>query len=247
MAVQIAAAPDFVWQLLDWTARAGDVVIIEWQTTRIVNGARFLNWRGVDKFRLAAGKIIEERVYCDTAPFTRASHRRGVGADHQILKMRPYQSADLVEILGRCTRHSSSISRRRWQQVRHHDGHHAGAGRGPHARYRNPPGQRRVSGSIPSRSARFQKGLRMRFAKRIIAARNDRLEIGRAGPCAPEVTLARLRVAMTWRWARGRQVSSRKSSSSTTPAFRQRPQIRRSRNAALRRPSRSRRNRTVFP
>jgi len=38
--VQTAAAPDFVWQLLDWTSR-GDVVIIEWQTTRIVNGARF--------------------------------------------------------------------------------------------------------------------------------------------------------------------------------------------------------------
>jgi hypothetical protein len=33
----------------------------------MVNGARF-DWRGVDKFRLSAGKIIEERVYCDTAP-----------------------------------------------------------------------------------------------------------------------------------------------------------------------------------
>ena len=66
MEVQTAAAPDFVWQLLDWTAR-GDVVIIEWQTTRIVNGARF-DWRGVDKFRIKAGKITEERVYCDTAP-----------------------------------------------------------------------------------------------------------------------------------------------------------------------------------
>ena len=66
MEVQTAAAPDFVWQLLDWTSR-GDVVIIEWQTTRIVNGARF-DWRGVDKFRLLNGKIIEERVYTDTAP-----------------------------------------------------------------------------------------------------------------------------------------------------------------------------------
>jgi ketosteroid isomerase-like protein len=64
--VQTAAAPDFVWQLLDWTAR-GDVVIIEWQTTRFVSGARF-SWRGVDKFRIRNGKIIEERVYCDTAP-----------------------------------------------------------------------------------------------------------------------------------------------------------------------------------
>jgi hypothetical protein len=64
--VQSAAAPDFVWQLLDWTAR-GDVVIIEWQTTRLINGTRF-SWRGVDKFRIRNGKIIEERVYCDTAP-----------------------------------------------------------------------------------------------------------------------------------------------------------------------------------
>ena len=64
--VQTASAPDFVWQLLDWTSR-GDVVMIEWQTTRIVNGARF-DWRGVDKFRIKGGKIIEERVYSDTAP-----------------------------------------------------------------------------------------------------------------------------------------------------------------------------------
>jgi ketosteroid isomerase-like protein len=64
--VQTAAAPDFVWQLLDWTSR-GNVVIIEWQTTRNVNGARF-SWRGVDKFRLKDGRIIEEVVYSDTAP-----------------------------------------------------------------------------------------------------------------------------------------------------------------------------------
>ena len=64
--VQTAAAPDFVWQLLDWTSR-GDVVIIEWQTTRNVNGIRF-EWRGVDKFRFRGGKIAEERVYSDTAP-----------------------------------------------------------------------------------------------------------------------------------------------------------------------------------
>jgi hypothetical protein len=64
--VQTAAAPDFVWQLLDWTSR-GDVVIIEWQTTRNVNGVRF-EWRGVDKFRIKAGKIAEEWVYSDTAP-----------------------------------------------------------------------------------------------------------------------------------------------------------------------------------
>jgi ketosteroid isomerase-like protein len=67
------AAPDLVWQLLDWTSR-GDVVVIEWQTTRIVGGQR-LDTRGVDKFRLHDGRISEERVYTDTAPLRAA--RRG--------------------------------------------------------------------------------------------------------------------------------------------------------------------------
>jgi ketosteroid isomerase-like protein len=66
MEVQTTAAPDFVWQLLDWTSR-GNVIVIEWQTTRNVNGVRF-EWRGVDKFRIRDGRIIEERVYSDTAP-----------------------------------------------------------------------------------------------------------------------------------------------------------------------------------
>jgi ketosteroid isomerase-like protein len=65
-AAQREAAPDLVWQLLDWTAR-GDVVIIEWQATRHGGGERF-DWRGVDKFRLREGRIVEERVYMDTAP-----------------------------------------------------------------------------------------------------------------------------------------------------------------------------------
>jgi len=63
-------APDVVWQLLDWTAR-GDVVIIEWQSTRPVAGRRF-DWRGVDKLRIRDGRIIEERVYADTAPLRAA-------------------------------------------------------------------------------------------------------------------------------------------------------------------------------
>ena len=68
--VQRQAAPDLVWQLLDWTSR-GDVVIVEWQSTRIVDGKR-VDWRGVDKLRLAGGKIIEERVYMDTGPMRAA-------------------------------------------------------------------------------------------------------------------------------------------------------------------------------
>ena len=64
------STPDVVWQLLDWTAR-GAVTIIEWQCTRLIAGKRF-DWRGVDKLRLEAGKIIEERVYMDTAPLRAA-------------------------------------------------------------------------------------------------------------------------------------------------------------------------------
>ena len=63
-------APDHVWQLLDWTAR-GDVVVVEWQATRTAGGRR-VDWRGVDKFRLRDGRIVEERVYFDSAPLRAA-------------------------------------------------------------------------------------------------------------------------------------------------------------------------------
>ena len=45
----------------------GDV----WQCTRVVGGTRF-DWRGVDKLRLRNGRIVEERVYMDTAPLCAA-------------------------------------------------------------------------------------------------------------------------------------------------------------------------------
>jgi hypothetical protein len=73
--LQKQSAPDLVWQLLDWTRR-GDVAIIAWQSTRLIAGRRF-DWRGVDKLRLKAGKILEERVYMDTAPL-RAARTGGV-------------------------------------------------------------------------------------------------------------------------------------------------------------------------
>jgi hypothetical protein len=66
----VSTAPDQVWQLLDWTWRPtarGAVVIIEWQSTRVVDGKRF-DWRGVDKLTLVDGKIAEEIVYFDSAP-----------------------------------------------------------------------------------------------------------------------------------------------------------------------------------
>ena len=75
--LQRQIAPDLVWQLLDWTAE-GDVVVIEWQSTRHVAGAR-LDWRGVDKFRLLDGRIVEERVYMDTGPLRAA--RAGVALE----------------------------------------------------------------------------------------------------------------------------------------------------------------------
>ena len=72
--LQKQAAPDLVWQLLDWTAE-GETVVVEWQSTRLVAGTR-LDWRGVDKFRLHDGRIVEERVYMDTGPLRAA--RTGV-------------------------------------------------------------------------------------------------------------------------------------------------------------------------
>jgi ketosteroid isomerase-like protein len=69
-------APDLVWQLLDWTSR-GDVVVVEWQTTRVRGGVR-LDTRGVDKFRLRDGRIVEERVYTDTATLRAAQRGEAV-------------------------------------------------------------------------------------------------------------------------------------------------------------------------
>jgi hypothetical protein len=87
MEVQKAAAPDFVWQLLDWTSR-GDVVIVEWQTTRIVNGARF-DWRGSTNFasrpaRSSRNRCIATPLRCaPCAPAKRWSRlRNSENADH---------------------------------------------------------------------------------------------------------------------------------------------------------------------
>ena len=68
---QKQAAPDLVWRLIDWTAR-DDLLMLEWHTSHLVEGKRF-DWRGIDKLRLKSGKIIEERVYADTA-LLRAGH-----------------------------------------------------------------------------------------------------------------------------------------------------------------------------
>jgi ketosteroid isomerase-like protein len=59
-----------VWQLIDWASR-GDVVVVEWQNSGFAGGKRY-DFRGVDKFRLRDGKIVEEVVYADTAPLRAA-------------------------------------------------------------------------------------------------------------------------------------------------------------------------------
>lgn len=73
---QMAATPDLVWQLLDWSWR-GAVVIVEWQCSRFVAGRTF-SWRGVDKFVVKDGMIVEERVYMDTAPLRAAREGRAL-------------------------------------------------------------------------------------------------------------------------------------------------------------------------
>jgi hypothetical protein len=67
---QLNAAPDLVWTLLDWTMR-GDTIIMEWRNEWTLAGKRF-EWQGVDKMTLKNGKIVEERVYMDTAPLRAA-------------------------------------------------------------------------------------------------------------------------------------------------------------------------------
>jgi ketosteroid isomerase-like protein len=55
------------WTGAGGPASDGAIVMVEWHSTRVVEGKHF-NWRGLDKFTLRDGKIIEERVYQDTAP-----------------------------------------------------------------------------------------------------------------------------------------------------------------------------------
>ncbi len=61
-----AQVPHLTWTLLSWTWR-GDVVVVEWENSNRY-GDRTLRWRGVDKFTLRDGRVVEEVVYVDTAP-----------------------------------------------------------------------------------------------------------------------------------------------------------------------------------
>ena len=70
-------APDLKWRMLGWTAQ-GHVVVVEWESANVYGG-RLVTWRGVDKITLEDGRIAEEVVYADTAPFQ--AMRRGVKFD----------------------------------------------------------------------------------------------------------------------------------------------------------------------
>ncbi len=70
-------APDLKWRMLGWTSQ-GQVVVVEWESANIYGG-RLVTWRGVDKITLEDGRIAEEVVYADTAPFQ--AMRRGVKFD----------------------------------------------------------------------------------------------------------------------------------------------------------------------
>jgi hypothetical protein len=60
-------APDLKWKMVGWTAN-GNIVVVEWESSNRY-GERVVTWRGVDKMTLLDGRIVEEVVYTDTAPF----------------------------------------------------------------------------------------------------------------------------------------------------------------------------------
>ena len=59
------AVPNLAWRLVGWTWRE-DTVVVEWESSN-GDSERPITWRGVDKFTLREGKIVEEVVYADTA------------------------------------------------------------------------------------------------------------------------------------------------------------------------------------
>lgn len=69
--MQKAAVPTLVWRLAGWTWRE-DTVVVEWLCTRTTSAGGKFSWRGVDKFRVLDGRIIEETVFADTAPMRAA-------------------------------------------------------------------------------------------------------------------------------------------------------------------------------
>jgi ketosteroid isomerase-like protein len=82
---QLAAAPDLRWTALDWAFR-GDTIIVEFQNSWTTGSGQPFAWRGVDVLRLRDGKIVEERVYADTAPLRAA---RAGKAIEPIMKLEP--------------------------------------------------------------------------------------------------------------------------------------------------------------
>src|SRR5450631_4796632 len=145
-------------------------------TARGLTGAASINFASRPAKSPRSGSTATPRRCAHFAPARRwsrspdSSWRADLSGDG----LRSDQAVDFVEVAGDA--HAQLFHLGRWrQQVRHHDGHHPGAGRGPHA----------VIGILQGNAAfrldaeplgRFQKRLRMRFATGIIATRDNRLE-----------------------------------------------------------------------
>jgi ketosteroid isomerase-like protein len=63
---QFTRNPDLTWTLIEW-ATHGETHALEFRNTFTVRGQIF-EMRGVDWMRVRDGRIVEERVYLDTAP-----------------------------------------------------------------------------------------------------------------------------------------------------------------------------------
>jgi|GEM_PF-5375676 len=59
-------SPNVTWELLGWTHRQ-NVIVVEWRCTNRYGDTR-IEFSGVDKLTIVAGKIVKEVVYTDTAP-----------------------------------------------------------------------------------------------------------------------------------------------------------------------------------
>lgn len=68
----VTTFPDVEIGVKRW-ARAGESVLIEWESTATVPGSdQRLTWGGADRFTLRGGRAVQERVYFDTAPVSAA-------------------------------------------------------------------------------------------------------------------------------------------------------------------------------
>ncbi len=99
---QKALAPDLIWQLLDWTSR-DDVVILEWQNSRVVDGKRYDFPR---RRQVPAARRQDRRGdrLCRYGAGARCVPWRGAGAVDQDLTRRSIQPRLRVAAASACAR-----------------------------------------------------------------------------------------------------------------------------------------------